>query len=112
MRKIISVAAVLCAFAAPLPVMAAGVPDPVSGQKFAQIECGQCHIVEDRRDKAPPPRQPGAAPHFQTIAFDPEMTVDKIKDTLRLPHGEMANVLLAEKDIDNIISYIVSLRAR
>jgi mono/diheme cytochrome c family protein len=111
MRKMINVAAVLCTFA-PLSVMAAGVPDPVSGRKFAQVECGQCHVVEDKRDKEPPPRQPGAAPHFQTLATDPEMTVEKMRDTLRLPHGEMANVLVAEKDIENILSYIISLRAR
>ncbi len=89
---------------------AASAPDPVAGRKFAQFECGTCHVVDVQKDKAPPPRVAGAAPHFKIIATDPAMTTDKIRSTLRLPHGSMTNVLLAEKDVNNIISYIVSLR--
>jgi len=110
MRKWIKATALLCALA-PFSAIAAGVPDPVSGRKFAQIECGQCHVIEDRPGREPPPRQPGAAPDFVTLAYDPEMTLEKMRDSLRLPHGQMANVLVAEKDIENILSYIVSLRA-
>lgn len=91
-------------------VQAAGVPDPVSGKKFAEIECGRCHVIEEQAGKAPPARTPGAAPHFKTIAFDPLMTADKLRDKLKMPHGAMANILLAEKDIDNIISYIIGMR--
>ena len=94
----------------PVTTWAAGIPDPVEGKKFAQMECAKCHVVEERLGKVPPPKSPGAPPHFKTIAFDPEMTVDKIRESMKLPHGEMANLLIAEKDIDNIISYIVSMR--
>jgi mono/diheme cytochrome c family protein len=92
---------------------AAGIPDPALGYKLSQVECGNCHVVDPQPGKTLaelPAKSPGAALPFKAIAFDPEMTVDKIRDTLRLPHGEMANVLVAEKDIDNIISYILSLR--
>ncbi len=110
MRKTLWLGVILLSAGAPCMSYAASVPDPVSGKKFAQIECGRCHVIDEERGKTPPAKTPGAAPHFKTIAFDPEMSVEKIRDTLKLPHGSMANVLLAEKDIDNIISYIVGLR--
>lgn len=110
MRSFI-VAAILCAsIMGGSAGYAASVPDPAQGLKFAKIECGNCHVVEQEAGKMPPKRVEGAAPHFKTIAYDPEMTADKIRETLRLPHGAMANLVLAEKDIENIISYIVSLR--
>jgi len=92
------------------PCAGTGVPDPVEGLKYAKTECGNCHVVNDQSGKAPPKKIEGAAPHFKTIAYDPEMTVEKIRETLKLPHGAMANLVLAEKDIENIIGYIVSLR--
>lgn len=104
---------VLAAFPVLTTAQAAGIADPQQGYKLAQVECASCHVIdpEPRKSLADlPPRSPGAAPHFKSIAFDPEMTPDKMRDILRLPHGEMANVLLAEKDIDNIISYIVGMR--
>ena len=103
--------AALCSAFGLAPAKAAGIPDPAEGRKFAQIECGRCHIIDLRKGKAPLAHVEGAAPAFQTMAYDPTMTADKIRETLRLPHGAMANVLLAEKDVDNIIGYIVTLRA-
>lgn len=85
-------------------------PDAAAGRKFAQVECGGCHVVVDKSKKAPPPREQGAAPHFRTIANDPNMTDDKIRETLRLPHGNMANLLISERDTLNVIAYISSLR--
>jgi len=112
MRKLLLRAVVIATMPLIAPAFAAGIPDPVAGKKFAEVECGRCHVVDPLPGKAPPERIPGAAAPFKTMAFDPEMTVDKIRDSLRLPHGAMANVLVAEKDIDNIISYIVALRTQ
>jgi len=110
MRGVLIVACALVAAAS--AAKAASVPDPVAGRKFAQIECGRCHVIDERPGKEPPPKVSGAAPPFETLAHDPDMTVDKMRQTLRLPHGAMATVLVADKDIDNIISYIVSLSTR
>lgn len=85
-------------------------PDAAAGRKFAQTECGGCHVVTEKAGKAPPPREQGVAPHFATVARDPAMTDDKIRETLRLPHGNMANLLISERDTLNIISYIGTLR--
>ena len=109
MRKS-SLLALLLIAASPMSVQAASAPDPVTGRKFAQVECGMCHFVEEQKGKMPPPRVAGAAPHFKIIALDPALTAEKIRQTLRLPHGSMDNVLLAEKDVDNIVSYIEGLR--
>ena len=92
----------------PLSSQAAGIADPMAGKKLAQMECVNCHVIENVSDKSAAPRTPGEAPYFRSIAF--EMTPDKIRETLKLPHGEMANILLTEKDIDNIIMYIEGLR--
>jgi mono/diheme cytochrome c family protein len=103
----------LSAFSLSSLVQAAGIPDPVKGYKLSQVECGGCHAVDPepgKRVRELPARAPGAAPHFKVIAFDPAMTPEKIRDTVRLPHGEMSNVLVADEDITNIISYIGSLR--
>jgi hypothetical protein len=54
----------------------------------------------------------GAAKHFATLAHDPEVSAEKIRPSLRLPQGAIAAVLVADKNIDNLISYILSLRAR
>jgi hypothetical protein len=85
-------------------------PDAEAGRKFAHVECGGCHVVTDRSKKEPPPREQGVTPQFKTIARDPAMTDDKIRETLRLPHGNMANLLISERDTLNIIAYIASLR--
>ena len=97
-----------------LSAQAAGFSNPpisnsMEGKKIAQTECVNCHVIENVRDKSPKPRAPGAAPYFRAIAFDPNMTPDKIRETLKLPHGEMANILLTDKDIDSVISYIESM---
>lgn len=88
----------------------AAVPDPVAGRKFAQIECGGCHVIAEKDGKAPPPRIDRAAPRFAALALDPAMTPEKIRATLKMPHGSMANLVISEKDTDNIISYIATLR--
>lgn len=90
----------------------APVPDPVAGKKYAQIECAGCHVITDKRGKRPPQREQGAAPHFSTIAHDPSMTAAKLRETLKLPHGSMANLVVSEKDTENILSYIGSLRGQ
>jgi mono/diheme cytochrome c family protein len=94
----------------PLSSQAAGIPDPAEGKKLAQMECVNCHVIENVADKSTAPRSPGEAPYFRSIAFDPKMTAEKIRSTLKLPHGEMANILLTEKDIDNLILYIEGMR--
>lgn len=94
----------------PLSSQAAGIPAPVEGKKLAQMECLQCHVIENVVDKSTTPLSPGQAPHFHSIALDPKMTTEKIRATLKLPHGEMANILLTEKDIDHLIMYIEGMR--
>lgn len=105
-------ACVLFFIAGLVPIRAdAAAPDPVAGQKFARIECGGCHAVAEKPGKQPPPQAQGAAPHFATLARDPAMTEAKIRETLKLPHGSMANLVVSEKDTANIISYIETLQS-
>jgi mono/diheme cytochrome c family protein len=101
--------ALICA-AVLLPMANAAAPDPVSGRKYAQIQCGGCHVIAEKKGKAPPSPVEGAAPRFAVMARDPIMTPEKIRETLKLPHGSMANLVVSEKDTENIISYIASLR--
>ena len=90
MQKVLLIAGVLAALSlSAFSAKAAGIPDPAEGRKFAQIECGRCHIIEPQKGKAPPKHVEGAAPAFHTIAYDLEMTADKIREALRLPHGTL-----------------------
>ena len=107
MRKIVSLAVVLFA-AIPFTSTASSVSDSENVRRLIEYKCGGCHIVGVR--DALPTAPTGAAPHFAALAHDPGMTVAKMRRSLRLPTGSMVNVLLTERDIDDIISYIVSLK--
>jgi len=109
MRVLIIAASVLALTSS--PAFAAGIPDPSTGKMVAQMKCADCHAITLKEGKEIPPRVQGKAPAFATIAHDPEVTADKLRETLRLPHGAMSNVLLTEKDVDNVISYILAQRA-
>jgi mono/diheme cytochrome c family protein len=95
-----------------LPVAAAAQTssDPVSaGAAIARAECAECHIVIAQERDSMKPGPGGAAPPFAAVALNPELTAERLKVFLRLPHGLMNNVLLTRRDIENVVAYIASL---
>jgi len=82
--------------------------DPVAGYLLATDTCAECHVVSDR---AVPPFV-FDVPSFFAIANNPGMTALRIRVFLRTPHARMPNLILKDSDIDDVASYILSLRGK
>jgi mono/diheme cytochrome c family protein len=88
------------------PVRAQNVPEQLKGAVFAQEICAECHAVQ-----AGQPRSPnGQAPTFETVAKTPGMTAIALTAILRTSHRAMPNIILADDDLRNVITYIMSLK--
>ena len=82
------------------------VGDPHAGAKFAQRVCATCHIVGG--DWPANPRSP--VPAFEEIAREPSVTPLGLRVFLNSPHRNMPNLILSEKEADDVIAYIMGLR--
>ena len=82
--------------------------DPAAGARFAQRVCAACHVVGG--DWPANPRSP--APAFEAVAAEPSVTALSLRVFLNSPHRNMPNLILSEKEADDIIAYIMGLRAK
>ncbi len=82
------------------------VGDPDSGAQLAQRVCAACHVVGG--DWPANPRSP--APAFEEIAREPSVTPLGLRVFLNSPHRNMPNLILNEKEVDDVIAYIMGLR--
>jgi len=82
------------------------VGDPDAGARFAQRVCATCHVVGG--DWPANPRSP--APAFERIAAEPSVTPIGLRVFLNSPHRNMPNLILSEKEVDDVIAYIMGLR--
>jgi mono/diheme cytochrome c family protein len=92
-----------------LPGLAVAVKlgDPKLGLAYARKNCAECHRVE-----------PGGAvsrsiiiPSFESIANKPGITALALNVWMQTPHPTMPNLIVPAEERDNLISYIMSLRA-
>lgn len=83
-----------------------GPGDPEAGGEFARKVCATCHVVT--ADWPANPRS--AAPAFVEIAQEPSVTALSLRVFLRSPHRRMPNLILSEKETDDVIAYILALR--
>lgn len=83
--------------------------DALAGRALAERVCAQCHAVQLGQ-----PQRPGQgaadAPSFATIAADPASTEIRLRVFLRNPHSRMPDLILTQRETDDVISYIHSLR--
>jgi mono/diheme cytochrome c family protein len=84
----------------------AGPGDPVAGYLLATESCAECHVVSDKAV----PSFVFDVPSFFAIANNPAVTAISISVFLRTPHASMPNLILKTEDIDNVATYILSLR--
>jgi mono/diheme cytochrome c family protein len=98
--------AVLAVFLFPLSAFAGETGDLRAGHSFASANCGACHAIEANENKSPSLK----APSFASVANTPGMTGRALAVWLQTSHPTMPNFLVARKDRDNIIAYIMSLR--
>ncbi|MBT4906509.1 MAG: cytochrome c [Rhodospirillaceae bacterium] len=100
-------AALLLTTAFAVPVSAQDlVGDPDAGARFAQRACAGCHVVGG--DWPANPRNP--APAFERVAAEPSVTPLGLRVFLNSPHRNMPNLILSEKEVDDVIAYIMALR--
>src|ERR1044071_2486051 len=81
--------------------------DTSRGRALAEQWCSQCHGIR--------PSQPSAnaeAPPFSAIASERSATDYALRTFLRVPHQTMPNFVLKPNDIDDIVSYILSLKPK
>jgi cytochrome c len=81
------------------------VADAGNGRILAQQWCLQCHGVRAGELSTDP-----KAPSFSAIAAESSATEYALRVFLRTPHPTMPNFILGSEDIDDLVSYIVSLR--
>lgn len=81
--------------------------DVVLGRSVSKKLCVNCHIVEPggQADIVNP-----AIPTFMAIAEKPEQTASRIRGFLLDPHPPMPNIQLTAHELDDIATYILSLK--
>jgi mono/diheme cytochrome c family protein len=86
-----------------------------AGRQFAHRVCGACHVVTQQRDELPVLAPPG--PSFAVLAQRPLLTEQGLREFLGEnhrsmgPHEAMPNPRLADYQIDEIVAYMMSLKA-
>jgi cytochrome c553 len=91
----------------PAHVRAAGDADAAKG--IVVEHCVACHQVPGYSSEAGVAEL--GAPSFVSIAGDPQTYDPKqLKARLRQPHWPMQQFVLSERDVDNLLAFIASLR--
>jgi mono/diheme cytochrome c family protein len=86
-----------------------------AGRNFASRVCGACHVVTQQRDELPVLSPPG--PSFAVLAQRPLWTEAALREFLGSnhrgmgPHEAMPNPRLADYQIDEIVAFMMSLKA-
>jgi len=79
--------------------------DAGKGAQIARQWCANCPVIGGN-PAGPVPQGP---PSFQMVASS-RMTADQLRAFLSHPHGAMPNLALTRAEIDDLISYIATLR--
>lgn len=86
-----------------------------AGRNFASRVCGACHVVTQQRDELPLLAPPG--PSFAVLAQRPSLTEQGLREFLASnhrgmgPHEAMPNPRLADYQIEEIVAFMMSLKA-
>ena len=99
-------ALVLISLLAAGPVFAQPYGDAAAGGRLAAMWCTNCHQI----GPMPGNRASDAIPSFRAVANMPSTTALSIRVFLRTSHPTMPDLMLTEKQIDDIGSYILGLR--
>lgn len=105
--KSLAAATLVLAAAALSPAFAGDTGDAKKGLDFAERTCARCHAVhaDDMYSTNPD------APAFTVVAGTPGWTRTALNVFFQTPHKDMPNLVVQGEDKDNIIAYILSLKA-
>jgi mono/diheme cytochrome c family protein len=92
------------AVAAVLPRTAAVAADAEAGARLVQRWCVSCHATERSRAAA------DVAPSLATIAQTRGGSPGWLRAWLAAPHPPMPNLTLSNREIDDVIAYLQTLR--
>jgi mono/diheme cytochrome c family protein len=81
-------------------------PSAEKGHELAQKLCQGCHVIESGADS----NTPAGVPTFRSIANRHGQTGERIANILIQPHAPMPDIRLSREEIQNILSYLESLR--
>ncbi len=79
--------------------------DAARGRILSEQACSQCHGVRPNESSVNP-----KAPSFSAVAAEPSITEYSLRVFLRTPHSTMPNLMMKPDDIDDIVSYLLSLK--
>ena len=80
--------------------------DALSGKGFAERVCSECHAVGSGEMRSPHPQ----APSFTTVANAPGRNATSLRVWFQSPHRSMPELKIGEKDSEDLIAYILSLK--
>lgn len=83
--------------------------DVAAGRELARTWCANCHVVE--RGQSISPQSGDAVATFPSIAAMPSTTALSLRVFLQTPHGRMPDFALSRTETDDLIAYILSLKA-
>lgn len=81
--------------------------NPDNGRALATRACANCHVVSGDQGRS----ATDGVPTFASLARDPAITVQRLQGFMQSPHPPMPDLALTRREIDDIASYILSLRA-
>jgi mono/diheme cytochrome c family protein len=90
------------------PALRAAEGDIAAGYQVALEQCAACHIVTGNQVLP----ETWGVPSFFEIAESPAATVMSLKVFLRTDHDRMPNLVLPSASVDDVVSYILSLRGK
>jgi mono/diheme cytochrome c family protein len=81
--------------------------DPVNGHKLATAWCSNCHALPDSKQATAT-----GAPSFSAIAGNRKITPLSLRVFLQTPHPPMPDLHLSNPEMDDVVSYIQSIRKK
>jgi len=85
---------------------AAGLGNIDAGLKFATESCAECHDITSRN----PMNTASGAPTFYIIANSSGISGTSLSFWMLSSHPKMPGLMIEPQDLDNVITYILSLK--
>ena len=80
--------------------------DVERGRLYVETACAGCHAVRGGQSESP---NPNALP-FEAIAQTSGLAAPSLFMLLRTSHETMPNIVIATKDLEDVVAYILSLK--
>lgn len=86
---------------------AASLGSATAGLTYSQTHCATCHAINRGETRSPV----AEATPFQEVATRSGMTATALLVWMQTSHPTMPNLIVAPPDLDDVIAYVLSLKA-